>query len=235
MAFTLDDVRADVNMELQDDKPFFQADEVDLAIQLALRRVNRDKPLRDVVEVSGDGTQDYAVPTNYVKGFSQIKDIEFPSGEIPPLFIEQDDSWREYEDPTATPRSRILFLDRTPTATEKFRVTYTRPHSLTNVSTTSTVEDQDTFQAIVYKSLSNIFRAKGSKFLESNDPVIGSDTVDFGAKGQSFLFLAGEWNAEYKSVVGLVPGETVADDAFAEKDVVFGFGEAALFHPRSQR
>ena len=235
MAFTLDDVRADVDMELQDDKPFFTAAEVDKAIQLALKRVNRDKPLLDVVEASGDGTQDYAVPSDYVKGFSQIKAIEFPSGEIPPLFIDQDDSWQEYEDPTATPKSRILFLDRTPTATEKFRTTFSRPHSLTNDSSTSTVEDQDTFQAIVYKALSNIFRAKGSKFLESNEPVIGSDTVDFGAKGQSFLFLAGEWNAEYKSVVGLVAGETKADDAFAEKDFECGFGEAALFHPRNQR
>ena len=235
MAFTLDDVREDVQMELQDDKPFFTADEVDKAIQLALRRVNRDRPLREVTEFVGDGTQDYAVPTAYVKGFSRVESVEHPAGEIPPKILDIDLDWMEYEDPTATPKSRILFISRTPIATEEIRATITRPHSLTNDAATSTVDDQNSYQAIVYKALSNIFRAKGSKFLESNDAVIAADTVDYGAKGQSFLFLAGEWNAEYKSVVGLVPGETPADDALADKGVRFPTGEELLFHPRRFR
>ena len=235
MAFTLDEVRADVRMELQDDKPFFSADEVDKAILLALRRVNRDRPLTEVTEFVGDGTQEYDVPAAYVKGFSQVKSIEHPAGEIPPKILDNDLDWIEYENPTTDPVSRIIFLTRTPDATEDIRVTITRPHDLTNDAATSTVDDQNTYQAIIYKALSNIFRAKGSKFLESNDPVIGADTVDFGAKGQSFLFLAGEWNAEYKSVVGLVQGETPADDALADKGVTFPTGEELLFHPRRHR
>lgn len=235
MAFTLDDVRQDVDMELQDDKPFFTTGERDTAIQLALKRINRDRPREEVVEVAGDGTQDYDVPPNYQRGFSEVRQIEFPAGQIPPVILAQDDDWIEYEDPTQTPTNRILFLALTPGTSEKIRITIRRPHDLTNDSSTSTVIDQNTFQALVYKSLSNIFRAKGSKFLESNDPVIGADTVDFGVKGQTFLFLANEWERDYKAAVGIGAEQVKADDAFADADVKFGHGEAFLFHGRKQR
>ena len=132
------------------------------------------------------------------------------------------------------PRLRLRFTRKTPTANDDIRLTYTIRHVLTNVSTTSTVIDQDVFNGIVYQTLVLALRAKASKFNESTDASIEADIVNLQAAASNFLFLAERHERTYKLFVGK-SDDVKAAQAFSEKDIRFAHGEPLLFHnPRNQ-
>lgn len=238
MAFTRDNIRKRVSAILQDDASIITSTEIDEQIDAALDQVNRDKARTKVVDITGDGTQDYKLPTDFQRGFSMIQPggVEFPAGENPPIFLEEDDDWIEYEDPSkaADDQLRLRFIRKTPTSVDDIRLTYSIRHVLTNDSTTSTVVDQDVFNAIVYQALVLALRAKASKFNESADASIDADTVNLQTAASNYLFLAERHERTYKLFVGKSE-DVKAAQAFAEKDVKFAHGEDFLFHSSSQR
>jgi hypothetical protein len=232
MAFTLLDVRDSLAGLLRDDAPFLTANELDEHISRAVRQVNHDFPFRLVKDITGDNTRDYAMPTEFQKGFSDIESVEVPAGEIPPVFRDRGDDWFIYEDPTQSPVLRLKFKETTPTATETIRVILTTPHTLT--SATSTVEDERTFLGIIYKAAVFAFRGLAARFAQTTNPTIDANTVDFAGRSQNFLFLSERWEQNYRGIIGRAE-QTKPAQAFEEVDVVFMSGEDFLFHPRRKR
>lgn len=236
MAFTTDNVRDIIRVRFQNNAEKIGDADIDLEIIETVRRVNKDFPRQLKRDITGDGTKSYDLGSTFTR-ISILKEVEFPAGEIPPRILTREDDWIEYEDPSqsAGEQFRLVFLTQTPIASEEIRVTIHEPHTLTNDASTSTVDDQDTFMAIVYKALANLARAKASLYLESIDRVFDADTVDFGAKAQTLLVLAGDWEREYKRVVEAGNEAPVAAQAFAEKDVRFEHGEEFLYHSKTRR
>lgn len=326
MSFNFPDIRNDVNALLKDDALLITSVEKDRAINGAIRQLNHDKSLSIVRDIAGDGTQDYRLPSDFTKGFSDIQEVEVPAGENPPRLRHRDDDWRLYEDPTKTTgeQQRLRFFSVTPsgaaitaatdmdvdtisfqsgntirytfngtpdlsgvsigdallvvTATtavnngnffitavndgsnfvdvtnfdrssntddeatdspavgtakvvDIIRVTY---KSINTVTESTSTLNQDTFQAIIYKSLVFLFRALAARFTESTDPSILIDSVDLGAKAQGYLFLAERYEKSYNQITGL-DQKVKASQAMAEADIVFAHGEDFLFHPRRSR
>lgn len=234
MAFDLITTRQRLEAILQDDAKFLTATEKDDVIELALEQVNHDRPRNLVFDITGDGTQDYALPSDFQKAFSIISSVEHPAGETPPVFRIRDDDWFIYEDPSkgAGLQLRLRFKATTPTATETIRVTITTPYALT-VSVT-TIDSQSIFLAVIYKSAVLAFRGLAAKFAQSADPSIDADAVDYGGRSQNFLFLAERYETNYKGVIGL--GEdTKAAFSLQEVDIVFDHGEDFLMHPARSR
>ena len=92
MAFELQPVRDLVKAMVQDDARFVSSpNETDLLIEGAVRQLNKDKPFTKVVDIPGDGTQDYDLGTDFEKGFSRIISVEHPALQIPPTFKRFDD------------------------------------------------------------------------------------------------------------------------------------------------
>ncbi len=234
MAFTLDDVRTSMLGLMQDDARFLTADEITQHIIRSVRQVNHDFPLHVVKDITGDNTQDYQLPSEFVKGFSDILTVEHPAGENPPVFRERTDNWFIYEDPTQAVGEtlRLRFKETTPTATEVIRVVLTSPHDIT--ATPSTVEDERTFLGIVYKGCVFAFRALAARFSQTSNPTIDANTVDYAGRSQNFLFLAERWEGNYKAIIGLGQS-TKAAQALGELDIVFPSGEDFLFHPMKKR
>lgn len=119
MSFNFPDIRNDVNALLRDDALLVTLVEKDRAINGAIRQLNHDKPLTLVKDIPGDNTQDYALPSEFTKGFSDLEEVETPAGQNPPVFRNRDDDWRLYEDPTKPvgEQQRLRFLSLTPSAT----------------------------------------------------------------------------------------------------------------------
>lgn len=234
MAFDLATVRKEVEALLQDDATFLQPGERDLSIDSALRQVNHDRPRRLVFDITGDGTQDYDLGSDFQKAFSLIQTVEHPAGENPPVFRREEDDWILYEDPskTAGQQLRLRFRTVTPKTTETIRVTITTPYVLTLAATT--IDSQTIFQAIIYKTMVALFRGLASRFGQTTDSSIAADAVDYGGRTQNFLFLAERYETNYKSVIG-VGENTKAAFALMEVDIVFDHGEDFLMHSARSR
>lgn len=234
MAFDLVTTRKRLNAILQDDAKFLTVAEKDDVINLALEQVNHDRPRNLVFDITGDGTQDYALPSDFQKAFSTVSSVEHPAGETPPVFRIRDDDWFIYEDPSkaAGLQLRLRFKATTPNSTEIIRTTITTPYTLTEAVTT--IDTQTVFLAIIYKSAVMAFRALAAKFAQSADPSIDADSVDYGGRSQNYLFLAERYETNYKGVIGL--GEdTKAAFSLQDVDIVFDHGEDFLMHPSRSR
>lgn len=227
MAFELPAIRTKVFAMLQDDASFITTAERNEAIDQAVLQVNHDKPLENVVDIAGDDSQDYGLESPFSKQFSDMKFVETPADENPPVFRNRDDDWFLYENPTKTPSQRLRFLTVTPKTTEVIRVTFTSPHTVTESASDL---NQTTFLAVVYKSLVFLYRALAARFAQTTDPTIVADAVDYGGRSQNFLFLATRWEDQYKQIIGFGDGEITAAQAIVEGDIRFPWGEDFLFH-----
>jgi hypothetical protein len=230
---SLEQVKKTVASQLQDDAQFLAPDEVADAIDSALRQVNIDRPMRVVADIVGDGSQDYALPASYVKGFSAIERVESPTGQNPPSYLPEDDDWFEYEDPTQAPGSqmRLRFKLSAPAVADTIRITMTGMWTLTLATDNL---DPNAFQALIHRTLVLCYQALGSKFLQSQSPTIGADSVDYGTRAQTALFLSERNQTLYKQLVG--QGKDIrAAHAMAEADIVFSGGEDMIWHPKVNR
>ncbi len=120
MAFELGEIREHVASLLKDGAGFTTQPEQSIAIDTAIRHLNRDKPLQIIRDIAGDGTQDYALPSDFVRNFSDNLKVETPAGENPPRFREEDDDWFIYEDPTqsASVQLRLRFKLSQPSSSD---------------------------------------------------------------------------------------------------------------------
>lgn len=234
--FTLDKIKTRVRARVQDDAGFSTPFEVDEHIDTALQQVDKDSPFLTLVDIVADDTQDYALPSTFLRGFNDIRDVEVPAGENPPLFRSRDDEWFIYEDPTkpAGQQMRLRFRTLTPRtlSSDIIRVTIVGPHAVTD--TTSTL-DPNQFLGAVYFASAEVFRALAARFGQSTDPSIAADAVDYAGKTQSFLFLAERADRRYKEIIGLGPGTTKPAQVLGEIDLIHSTGEDMLFHPRRLR
>ena len=233
MAFTRANVEAAVSAIVQDDASFISAGELDIYVDTALEQVNKDRPNRLPTDISGDGTQDYALTSAFEKGFSDIVTVETPAGESPPRFRPRDDDWFIYEDPTKAAGSqlRLRFNESTPQTGETIRVVIRTPYVLTDLVTTL---DPISFLAVKYKASELYFKALGARFAQTTDSTIAADAVDYGGRSQNYLFLAERFRNNYNSVIGLNE-EVKAAQAMGELDIRFAHGEDMLFHPTRLR
>ncbi len=228
MAFELPEIRSAVKAAIQDDGQFITGDELEEFINSGLRQVNNDRPLRKPVDITGDGTQDYALPSDFEKTFSDVFSVETPTDETPPRLRPRDDDWFIYEDPSKAPGSqlRLRFRESTPTASETIRVTLTTTHTVTE--TTSTL-DQTSFLAVVYKTLQIASNALSMKFSQGIDPTIDADVVDRAGVSSNFLFSAERFQRFYDRLIGLAR-DVKAAQALGEHDVRFLHNEDLVFH-----
>lgn len=230
--FTLDVIRTAVKSELQDDGQFLTPDEIDTHITNAINQVSHDRAFRKVADITGDGTRDYSLPTDFEKGFSSILRVEAPADENPPVYPREDDDWILYENPTKSPTQRLLFLTVQPTSTEVIRVTYSAPWAVTESASDL---DRTAFLAVMYKVLELALAALANRFTQSTDPTIVADAVDYGARGQNFLFASNEWKTKYKQIIGLAEGVVAPAAAFKEKDINFSSGEQLVWRANRDR
>lgn len=127
----LDDQVAAIDTEMSDERRYE-------FVKKAVERYNHDRPDQYTENVTGDGGRFYVIPTilaNWIEGFSQIIEIEYPAAAVAsdetPQWLDpedwQDDYWAEVgETPVHT---RHLYLPaHAPGSTETMRIRYTVPY-----------------------------------------------------------------------------------------------------------
>ena len=239
MSFYLEDIRAQVAALIQDDKPFLIFQERELFIGDAIRQYNWDKPYQIVKDIAATGVQDYALPTDYQKGFSDILSVEAPAGEPSPFYIDKDDDWYIYEDPTKSSGSqlRLKFRITTPVSGTVIRIILETPHTITlstDPAPISTLSQND-FMAVNYLSACLCLTSMANKFNQTLNSTLGADTVDYGARAQNYLFNADKFRNLYKTMAGTEGENITAGQSQTRVHVKFPYGQDLLFHPARTR
>ncbi len=232
MAFDRESARKGIVAKLRDDAKFVPPPDLELAIDEAVDVVSDDLPREEVLDIAGDGSSDYPVPSDFLRGDSDIKAVEYPAGQRNPRFTPRYDDWFIYEDPTKAPdEMRLRFNESTPGLTEVIRVTFTTTWTLTESETNLS---RRSFRGIQYKALVILMRSLAAKFSESAGPSIAADSVDYQGAAQNFLFLSERWESDYKKQVGL-SRPVKAAGVKLESDIKFKHGEDFIWHPSRSR
>lgn len=230
MPFTVENLRAEVEALVQDDANFAVLKEVNTHGVIALRMLNLDRPRVVVKDITGDNTSSYDIESEgFVKQYSDMKTVEYPADETPPVFRRRDDIWFIYEDPSKTvgEQLRLRFFTLQPNTAETIRMTFTIPFVIGDLADTG-------FNALVFKTASLVLAALGSKFAQTTSSTIDADSVDYAGRSNNFIFLSEKYEKEYKRMVGLSE-TTKAAQAIGESDMIYPTGDDFFWHPRNTR
>lgn len=236
MAFKREDVRQEANALMQREGAHVDDLEFDRLIASALRYMNNDRPFITKADITGDASQSYnleAAAVGFKRGVSDVNNVEFPAGEVPPVFIRKTQDWRVYEDPsqTAGENIRLLFIVDTPQTTDTIRVEIERPFTLSDA--TSDLDDI-AFAALVFKTVEFGLTALANRYAQTVDSTIDADAVDYAGRTNNFLFAAERSRSRYEHMVGL-DKDVKAAQAFADNDLKFANFEDLFWHPSRTR
>jgi len=176
-----------------------------------------------VTDSAGNGTALIGVPTGFEDGFSIVRSIEFPIGNVPPTHIE-DAEWQMYRDTSAL---KIMLLATKPAASDQLRLTWTARHAADGM----TVPEPD-FEAVCDLAAALCFEALAASYAQTGDATILADTVNYRTKSQEYLGLARAARKRYADHLGIDESSGGVGPAIAMGDLEQNLaGVDRLTHP----
>ena len=195
------------------------------AISQAVKVFSRHRPDTMVVDITGNGTNDYDFPSGWVGDFSSIRSIEFPIGEVPETLLDNDE-YAIYQTPA---KKQIRLINERPSASESFRVCFTLPR------TDSTIPDNDV-DAVCNLAASVCLEQLANAFAQTSDSTIGADSVNYRTKSADFSSRAKRHFQLYKEHMGIREDDiTPPASAVTDLDMKYPGGAGRLTHPRRER
>jgi len=143
----------------------------------AVERYNDDKPIKQVIVVTGNDAKTLALPSNYVRDFTVIDTIEYPVSKTPPEFIDAR-YWRMHQTPEGA-SDEIVFLDESPSSSQSVHL-----HMTIRVTSVSDVRTQDE-RSLISLACYYACEAEAQKDANTTDDGRGLDfTNHIGSAGQ---------------------------------------------------
>ena len=196
MATLIDMIRPKIK---DDSGKITDPDDLILAATEALNRYSKARPLEVVVDIPGAGTYDVALPIDWIDGFSNILQVEYPTDRVPANIIDRRD-YSIY----ATPTGKVLrILIAQPDTDENVRQTYTILHSEDSVPACD-------LEAVANLAASICLRQLAAAFGQTSDSTIQADTVNYRSKADEFRRLADSFEKLYKTHLGIKDNDPVA-------------------------
>lgn len=194
MATLIDIIRSKVK---DDSGKLSDPDDLLSAATEALNRYSKFRPLQVVTDIPGSGGYDCDLPIDWVEGFSEILQVEYPVGRVPANIID-----RSYYSVYAGPDGKKLrILIATPDADELVRQTYTVLHTEDSVPAAD-------LEAVANLAASICFRQLAAAFGQTSDPTIQADVVNYRSKTDEFRRLADSLEERYKDHLGIKASDT---------------------------
>jgi hypothetical protein len=237
MPHTIDQFQNQRDIVLQDAAGKLPPGDRDALLQQAiLQRYSKDRPRELATDMPGLGTSFVAMPSgvsdSFEDGFSIIEMIEYPTGQIPPSYVPQED-WKIYRAPTPT-GLQVMLLAAQPLASESVRFTWTARHKPDG----STVPDTD-FEAVCDYAAGLCFAALAAVYAQTGDATIMADSVNYRTKSQEYAGLAKSAAKRYYDHVGVTADDKGTTDgpAIATGSIheVLGMGLDRLTHRKASR
>jgi hypothetical protein len=223
----LADYQTLVDKLVRDDSGKIATADRDEAIARAVARYSQDRPREKVEDVAADGTNYLALPSGWQADFSALRSVEYPIGENPPNFLDQDEIGF-YRTPSAL---QIMLADAI-TASASVRLNYTIRHQVDGSADTIRSDDREPVcayaAAILLDQLASLFAG-------DNNPTIQADNVDHNSKGREYAARAATLRKRYFDTLGIEPKRQVAAGVVVNLDFPDSQGNDRLLHPKRYR
>lgn len=213
---------------VRDDASKISSDQRTAAITAAVERYSRDRPKLKAEDITGASGQTIALPASYVADFSEIRSLEYPTGDVPPTLIPEDE-WAYYLQADGV--TKIQLINSLPAAST-VRATYTIKHTLTSLADTIPVGDRE---AVAKWASALLCDQLAAFYANEQDSAINADSVQTGSRAQEYAKRARDYRKFYLDMMGVddkraQPAGTVVnmqrDDAR---------GQDLLYHGRRYR
>lgn len=204
---------------------------IDAAIAQAAKGYSYDRPQELVTDIAGTGVFDLALPAGWNDGFSAVTMIEYPwSATAPDNLTIDDDQFLIYQSPTG---KVLRLLSAVPQTGETARVHWSGLHSIPNAGNT-TIPDAD-FDAVAALGGSLALEQLAALMVQTGDPTLLADVVDYKSKQAEYLSMAKALRAEYDRLMGMGDKEVAAGQATTQMTENLSVGLDRLTHPRRSR
>jgi hypothetical protein len=200
----------------------------DRIVAAAIARYSKDRPDISVVDLTGNAGHDYDLPSGWIDEFSDVVSIEYPMGQIPTAFINDDidDAWTIYQTPTG---KKLRLIYAAPAASQQFRVTFTVSR------TDATIPDSDV-DALCNLAASFCLEELANLYAQTSDPMINADVVNYRTKSQEFAARAKRLIQLYKEHLGIKDTDiTPPASGVISMEENYPVGIDRLTHPRWAR
>jgi len=165
-------------------------------------RFSEDFPQVIVLDITGDGTQRYDVPADWVEEFSFINALEFPVDDIPQTFVDK----RRYSVDKLPSGQKITLVNITPPASEEFRITYNIPWSIATLENIPKHNNEN----FILLAASNLARLLSAAFSSHTDSRFEADTADHASQAENFKTIADDLLELYDNSIGADEGVKAA-------------------------
>lgn len=196
----------------------------------ALKEYSRHVPNKLTVDISGDGSYEYALPAGWVNDFSSILQVEYPAGESqdPGDAIIPPEQYGEYR----TAVARVLrFYGITPAAGYTIRITFTAPHA----ATAATIFAND-FDAVCSLASAYCCFDLARRYSQDSESFISADSVDRRTKADKYLGVGKSLVNEFAIHFGLnKETEIAAASGTKNLDLFFPGKIDFITHPSEER
>jgi hypothetical protein len=221
-----------LGVRIKDVEAIITLPERELALLEAAKDLGRFRPRQVVADIVGNGTSDYAVPAGWVLDVSSMVSVEFPAGDIPPIYLEDSD-WTLYRSATSTVLLRLL--RDTPSASQTVRVTFTAPHTLGTTPATTTLTAQDE-EPVLNKAASYCCLWLAAYYSQQGQASLAADVTNHESKARTYRDLARDFQRLYNEALGIDMRDgqapVQAASAVVDWDMSYPWGEDRLTHPR---
>ena len=209
---------------VRDDTGKLTAADIDEAIQLAVERYSKDRPLTVVEDLVAAAGYVLAMPAAWDADFSDILSIEYPIDERPKrCFLDSGDYWI-YDLPAGT--QQIEFVDSLP-AGVTLRVSHSVKHTLDGATESMPAGDREPIAAwaaaVLLDQLASLFSG-------DSDSTLQADNVDHQSKASEFASRASRLRRRYHDELGIDPKRNVAAGAIVNLDQKNSLGGTRLTH-----
>lgn len=167
------------------------------AINAALKKYSSARPRESVAEIAGNGTTDYALSgfADWSEGFSGVKQVEYPVDTV-----LDDDDWSIIRKTDGC----YLRLTSSPAASETIRALYTALHACDDTRCTIPAFDEEAVQMLAASFFCDMLAAY---FAQTQDSIIGADSVDHKSKASEYAARARAYRQNYYNHLGIKEGE----------------------------
>lgn len=221
--------RQQIGNLIRDQTEEIQSADLNRLISRAVDVFSLASPREIVIDKTGDGsTYEWAVPSDWEDGFSEIIKVEYPAGLTGERTLQEidEDDYIVVRTATDTYKWRLLYL--TPSSGNTVRFTYSARHYVTETETTIPNEAEE--NKIVSLATSFAFRAIAAYYAHTIEPTQSADTVEHKDRAEKFGALADKY--EEMSGLAHVLKESVDGPAFGFKRIPSELttGEAPMTH-----
>ena len=223
---------------IQDDDTKLATAEIERMLQAAVTLYGNHKPFYIKKKITGTDLQLYSLSTIFgslwIHGFSVLRSIEYPYGEVPPVFIASED-YTIYDDGTAQDGSnlRLVFNVDTPSTAEYFVAEILTKLDLPATGVQNFPDTNENFQNITLLSSAFCCRVLAALYAKSSDSTISADVVNYHDKTSKYTQLAKEYLKQYNlNVFGDETQEKSFPPAVVDLDIDLpaSSGASFIFH-----